>query len=189
MIKKLLLLAAATGAALALTACGGGGGGTLPDVAAQNLSVPINATNGTSVAAAIASQSFDFSTGISDFGTTADTTVTLTNGGTGFQVSSGGQTATGTMSFGSCHFTVTHTTFTSGPLSIFQMISFPICTLDIYTAGFSTIPSLQMVPFTLTLHNFVSSRLTLPTGVYPGGTIQLNGINLGTVPTAAPSGV
>lgn len=189
MIKKLLLLAAATGAALTLTACGGGGGGTLPDVASQNLSVPINATDGTTVAAAIASQSFDFTSGISDFGTTADTTVTLTNGGTGFQVSSGGKTATGTMSFGSCHFNITSTTFTSGPLSFIQTITFPICTVTAYTSGFSTIPSLQLVPFTLTLNSFISSRLNINTGVYPGGTIQLNGTTLGTVPTAPPTGV
>jgi predicted small lipoprotein YifL len=188
MIKKLFLLAAAIAAAATLTACGGGGGGTLPDVATQNLSVPIDATNGTSVAAAIASQSFDFSTGISDFGTTADTTVTLTNGGTNFQVASGGKTASGTMSFGSCHFNVTSTTFTSGPLGTLQTITFNICTLTGFTSGFATVPSLQLVPFTLTLNSFISNRLNFYTGVYPGGIIQLNGITLGTVPTAPPSG-
>lgn len=188
MMKKLLLLAAAVGAAATLTACGGGGGAQA-DVATQNLSIGVNASNGATTLAAIANQSFDFSSGISDFGTTADTTVTFTNGGTDFQVASGGKTASGTMSFGSCHFTVTTTTFTSGPLSIVgTVITFNICTLTGYTSGFSTVPSLQLVPFTFTLNTFISQRLNLYTGVYPGGIVQLNGVNLGTVTTGPVTG-
>src|SRR5689334_328290 len=126
MMKKQFLLAAFCSMAFALTACGGGGGDdSAPLVATSDLSADVNPTNGTTAVAGVNNTGFTFANGVPDFGTTGPTTVTLKSDavvtssgstGPGFTVTSGSQSASGSLEFGSCIFNVTQSTFTSGPL-------------------------------------------------------------------------
>ena len=90
--------------------CGGGGDPVLG--VAANTTV---ATTG-AAAAAVVNVPFSFSSGVAALGTNAATTVQFTSSSAtpAFNIASGGATATGTTTFGSCIFAVTSSTFPTG---------------------------------------------------------------------------
>src|SRR3954447_16114644 len=94
-----------------LVACGGGGGGNNPPslVAAANTTAPVTASS----AAAVTGEPFTFSSGVAKFGTTSPTTVTLNSAST-FSVAATEGNASGNLTYGSCIFTVTASTFAAG---------------------------------------------------------------------------
>jgi hypothetical protein len=93
----------------ALAACGGGGGGGAPTATAvvpAGTRLTINQQSGAAIAQALANTPIQFNTPVPVLGTTAPTTVTFGANGT-FTIQEQGQAAvTGTLSFGSCRFTV-----------------------------------------------------------------------------------
>lgn len=93
----------------ALAACGGGGGGSGPAATAvvpQGTALTINQQSGAAFAQALANTPIQFNTPVPVLGTTQPTTVIFTSATT-FTIQEQGQPAvTGTLSFGSCRFTV-----------------------------------------------------------------------------------
>jgi predicted small lipoprotein YifL len=102
-----LALAVLTAATLA--ACGGGGGGGTPAATAvvpQGTALTVNQQSGTAIAQALAGQAITFNVPIPVLGTTNPTTVTFDSPTTFTIRETGFPAVTGTLSFGSCIFTV-----------------------------------------------------------------------------------
>ena len=141
----------ATVAAAMLAACGGGSD-VVP--ATPSTSSSLTAAN----AAALAGTPFVFDGGVAQFGTTASTSLTVTGAGaaTQFSIASGGSTASGPMSFGSCIFTITTSTFAAAhPLGAGKMITINPCSLAINSAGYPV--GTAAIPTVLTLGTLASS--------------------------------
>jgi len=174
------------GMAAMLTGCGGGGDDT-PLVAANDLVVQANP----SVTAAVAQAPFDFPGGVPVLGTTADTTVTFTSTdpSPAFSISSGGGTATGTTTFGSCIFKVTASTFPAGTrLATGATVTVNPCNLTINSRGLSANGVGQSRSIALILGAAASAGRTLTVSVNPGGGLTLNGTSVGTVTLAPVTG-
>lgn len=171
-----------------LTACGGGGDDGPATVATANLA-PVSVT--TTLAEAVASQPFAFANGVPDFGTTAPTTVTLagTSAAPTFAIASGGSTASGALSIGSCIFTVTSSTFPStSPLRQGAVITVNPCTLKVATLGAIANGGTVDRNVTLVLRNTDSTPRALPISISPSGEVRINGRVLGTVTLGTATG-
>ena len=189
MRKKRFLLAAICSVAFALTACGGGGNDT-PLQSASDLSLDVNPTTGANAVGAVSNSSFTFAGGVPDFGTTGSTTVTLASdsfvqpgaaAAPGFTVASGGQSASGSLTFGSCIFTVTDSTFTSGPLVKGARIVINPCQLRVNAAGLPADSAARSRSIFLILRAAVSAGVPLQVSINGGGQVTINGRILGTV--------
>ncbi|MEJ8838465.1 hypothetical protein [Ramlibacter sp. AN1133] len=200
MIKKQFLLAAVLSFAFALTGCGGGGGGEVLQ-ATSDTTVDINQDSGPATTAAVRGSGFNFPTGVPDFGTSGSTTVTFTaaSGGSsslstgsnisGFSVTSGGQTATGNVNFGSCIFTVTNSTFPTGsPLAEGRDITINPCRLFINTLGIPADAQARPRIVRLILRLVTSANVTLQVSINAQGTVFINQIPVGSVPVAELTG-
>jgi hypothetical protein len=187
-MKKILSLALAVFTAAALTACGGGGGEPAPvQVVAGDTTLPANATT----TAAVTNIPFTFPAGISDFATTSTTTVMWTNTSTtpAFSIASGGNTATGTTTFGSCIFAISASTFPTGSrLAKGNTITVNPCNIRVNTAGLSANGVGATRSVALALGAAVSAGSTITVSVNPGGQLTLNGQSVGTVTLVPVSG-
>src|SRR5687767_1156115 len=99
-MKRMFLLAALLSSATFLVSCGGGGADDSTMVAAENLEVQVDTTNGAELFKALGGESFVYDDGVPDFETTSATQVDVVgpaaNGGNlGFRISSDGNAATG----------------------------------------------------------------------------------------------
>ncbi|MFI4926812.1 MAG: hypothetical protein ACHP7E_03875, partial [Burkholderiales bacterium] len=169
--------------AATLTACGGGGGGgggTTAQVAASNTTVAMNATNGQTVTSSITGKPFSFASGVADFGTTGATAVTF-GASNSFEVASGSNTASGTMTFGSCHFNVTSSTFTSGPLVNGSTVTITNCDLLVLTKGEPGDGTQHSEQAELVLNGATSQTVTVTVNVTADGRVVINNVSVGTV--------
>ena len=142
----------ATVAAAMLAACGGGSD-VLP--ATPSTTASVTAAN----AAALTGTPYIFDSGVAQFGTTTSTSLTIAGAGaaTTFAVASGGKTASGPMTFGSCIFTVTKSDFTApSPLAVGQVVTINPCTVTVNSAGYPA-GTTNVIPTTLTLGTTVSA--------------------------------
>jgi hypothetical protein len=200
-MKKQFLLAAVLSFTFVLTGCGGGGDSQVLQ-AARDTTVDINADTGPATTAAIRGSAFNFPSGVPDFSTAGPTTVTFTaasgtssslgttSNATGFNVTSGGQTATGTVTFGSCIFTVQNSTFPAGsPLAEGSQITINPCRLFINTAGEPADGQARPRIVRLILRLVTSGNVTLQVSVNAQGTVFVNGIPVGSVPVAEVTGL
>jgi hypothetical protein len=178
-MKKLITTLAALCMAATLTACGGGGGSTA-QVASANTTVAMDATNGQAVASSLAGKTFNFASGVADFGTTAATTVTIGASNT-FQVASGTNTANGTLSFGSCHFKVTSSTFASGPLVNGNTVTVSSCQLLVLTKGVPADGADHTLQAELVLDGVASLPVTVTVQITSDGRVLVSNIVIGTV--------
>lgn len=185
-MKKLITTLAALCMAATLTACGGGGGSTA-QVASSDTAVAMNATTGQAVASSVTGKAFTFSSGVPDFGTTGATTVTFDTSNS-FQVASGGNTASGTLTFGSCHFNVTSSTFTSGVLVQGNTITVPNCELLVATNGLPADGTEHTRSVQLKLDGATSATVTVTVTVLSTGRVLVNSITIGTVTLTAVTG-
>jgi hypothetical protein len=186
-MKKLLGLIVAVGASALLVACGSGGDDSQPLGVATN---PVVATNST-VAASVVAVPFAFPTGVPALGTTAATTVTFTSTSTApaFNISSGGATATGTTSFGSCIFAVTASTFPAGhALSLGQTVVVNPCNMNVNAAGAVANGVGVTRSVALVLGAAASSGASVVVAVTAGGALTLNGNSVATVTLTPVSG-
>lgn len=177
-MNKLFAVAAVATAAL-LSACGGGGGDQ-PMVAAENTTLAVNST----VTSAVVQTPFDFPAGVSEFGTTAATSVTFTSTATtpAFTIASGSNTASGTTTFGSCIFAVTASNFpASSPLALGKTVTVQPCNLTVATAGAAANGVAATRAIALVLGAAASANASITVGVNPGGQLTLNGNIVGTV--------
>lgn len=200
MMKKQFLLAAVFSFAFALTGCGGGGGGEVLQ-ASRDTTVSIDAATGPATTAAVRNVAFNFPSGVPAFSTAGPTTVTFTaasgttsslgttSDATGFIVTSGGQTATGTVNFGSCIFGVQNSTFPDGsPLATGSEVTVSPCALFINTAGEPADSQARQRIVRLILGSVSSSNVLLAVSVDPQGTVFVNQIPVGEVPIVEVTG-
>lgn len=185
-MKKLALWIVALASAFTLAACGGGGGGT-QEVAAEDLSVGVTA----STVAALSAENFVFDNGVPGLGTTDATTVTFT-GATAtpaFSIRSGGKTATGVTTFGSCIFTVTASTFApSHPLGEGKVVEIDPCTLTVRTGGVVANGTTTDTGAVLILGTAESEEESVAVSIAFDGKVTVNNTQAGTVDTRETTG-
>lgn len=185
--------------AATLAACGGGGGDTAAPpatvVAKTDASSAISGDSPAAIAAsakivtAVLDKTFTFPA-VPDLGTTAATTLVLSGTGAAptFSIGSEGKTATGTLGFGSCIFTVTQSAFVAPhPLAVGEVVTVDPCTLDAQTGG-DTIGVTTDTPVIFVLGTTESAEITLPVSVAADGTVTVAGQVVGTVPTQTATG-
>jgi hypothetical protein len=167
-----------------LSACGGGGGGDLPPlVGATNLVVPVNART----VPAIAGQVFTIPRGVASFGTSAPTDVTLNT--STFTISTAGANASGTLTFGSCIFTVTNSTFAAdSPLANGKTVTVEPCTYTVATGGLRVDGGEVARAISLNLGNDGSDPAQLLVDIAPNGTVTVNGVAVGTITLTPATG-
>jgi hypothetical protein len=181
-MNKLLASLFATVVAASLTACGGGGGEPAPtQVVAAATTIPATATS-TAVATGVP---FTFSAGVPDFGTTATTTVAWTDTSTtpAFSISSGGNTATGTTTFGSCDFKILASTFPSTDKmgAVGTVIVVNPCNLKADTSSLPANATAEQRALALVLGTAASAGTPVVMQVNAGGQLTINGKSAGTV--------
>jgi hypothetical protein len=181
-MNKLLASLFATIVAASLTACGGGGGEPAPtQVAAAATTIPATATS-TAIATGIP---FSFPAGVTDFGTTSTTTVAFTDTSTtpAFSISAGGNTATGTTTFGSCHFKILASTFpaTDKMGAVGTVITVNPCNLQADTSGLPANATAEQKSLALVLGTAASAGTPVVMQVNAGGQLTINGKSAGTV--------
>lgn len=182
-MKKMVLM----GAFLAIAGCGGDDDPPPALVAASNATVAA----APAVTAAVTNTQFAFASGVPDLGTTAATTVAFTSTATSptFNITSGGQTATGTTTFGSCIFAVTQSSFPAGSrLAQGATVVVNPCNINIQTAGLQATGVSASRSVALALGSAVSAGSSLTVQVNPGGQLVLNGNSVGTVTLVPVSG-
>jgi hypothetical protein len=173
--------------ALSLSACGGGDGTVPLHGAASDVSLAASPTT----TSAVTGLPFVFSGGVTDFGTTAATTVTFTDASAtpAFSIASGGNTATGTTAFGSCIFKVTQSTFTApSPLVLGSTVTVHPCNINVASKGVIANGQGVTRSVALLLGAAVSAGASVTVGVDSGGNLTLNGKSVGTVTLAPVTG-
>ena len=167
---------------------GGCGGGSDPVLGVtSNTTVAASATT----AAAVANTPFSFPSGVSALGTTGATTVQFTSSSAtpAFNIASGGNTATGATTFGSCIFAETSSTFPAGhALALGQTVTVNPCSLNIATAGAVANGQATTRSAALLLGAAASANATVTVSVNAGGQLTLNGNSVGTVTLTPVSG-
>lgn len=186
MIHKFKLGFLATSVAT-LVACGGGGSSSAPvTVASADTTVATNSTT----AGAVANVPFSFPA-VPEFGTTAATTLSFTGTGTAppFAISSGGFTASGATSFGSCIFVVAASNFPTGhPLAQGSTVTVNPCTLNLATAAQPADGIARPRTTSLQLGGTTSSGTSVAITVNSNGTVTINNTSAGTITLVQTSG-
>jgi hypothetical protein len=184
LLSVLLSLAVATSM---LAACGGNGGNEGVQVAPPVAVIPASPTS----VAAVVNTTYAFPTGVPSFGTTSTTTVVFTSTATtpAFSISSGGKTATGTTTFGSCHFKITQSDFVApSPLAAGNTIIVNPCNISVDTNGQASTGTNQVQPSNFVLGTASSTDVPVVVSVDSSGNINVNGSFLGTVPLVPLTG-
>ena len=175
--------AAALAAAVVVAACGGGGGDAPATVAVAAANVAAPASKSTVAALSGATVNFP---AVPALGTTGTTTlkIEVPVAGTGasaalgtptFNLSSGGNTASGEMSFGSCIFVIRASTFPADhPLALGKTITVNPCEVDIPTAGAPATGETRAFDASLQLGNTNSQPVTVPVTLAPNGGVILS---------------
>jgi hypothetical protein len=180
-MNKMLSLALAVFAAATLTACGGGGGEPpATQVAAADTTIPANGTT----TALVTNIPFTFPAGLTEFGTTSTTTVAFTDTSTtpAFSIASSGNTATGTTTFGSCHFLIVNSTFpATSKLAKGNTVTVNPCNIGVNTAGVPANGVAVTRSIALFLGAAASSGQPVTLNVNQGGQLTINGKSAGTV--------
>lgn len=186
-MKKILAVVGLV-AAVALVACGGGDDDAPKVTAVAPAAVTVNASS--AVAAALKDEPFTFPT-VSEFGTTASTSVAFTNTATnpGFSIGSNGFVASGDTAFGSCTFRIRTSSFPVGhPLSAGQEVRVDPCSIEILTANMAATGESLPKGVTMKLGRSISASRPISVSVSPTGELQIKGVTVITVPVTPVSG-
>ena len=181
---RYLVVVCALISALTLVGCGGGGDDDNGEVrTVSNQSVPVNS----STVQAVTGQQFTIPNGSAFSAGLPATPVTLTfNSSSTFTLTSGNQTANGTVAFGSCTFTVTTSNIPG--LAAGQIPTFSICNFLVTAntpleaggdAGQGTI-TLQLGRNGVVLITATGVSITI--SLLDDGTLVINGINTNILP-------
>lgn len=182
-----------SGSAL-LSACGGSSdNGQLSPapIASSSLSAEITPQTGATLVNSVLDKSFDFSTGVPAFGTTSATSLKLSGNGTtpSFAINSAEGTASGSMTFGSCIFTVSQSSFApSHPLAQGKTFTVKPCTLSVATAGIKGDGIATPTTVTLLLGTINSKPITVSVSISATGVVTLNSFTIGSVTLVAATG-
>lgn len=167
-------------AAATLVACGGGGD-DVTLAAADAAPIAVNKDTGAVAAQALNAKPINFASGVTAFGTTGTaTTLTVTAGSTpGFNISAGGQTATGDLTFGSCIFTVTASDFVAPhALAVGSVVTVSDCKIDLNTAGVAANGGSTSVEVVVSLNGETSAPVTTTVVVQANGDILVGGTKI-----------
>lgn len=179
-MKTFLKLVLGVFAAAALVACGGGGSAPEPvAVVTSDLTVPATA----STVPAVVNTAFAFPSGVSSFGTTSTTTLAFTSatGTPTFKIEADGGTATGTTTFGSCHFEITSSTFPAGhKMSVGAIITVDPCEIEAGTTGAAATGEPVTSNIKIQLGNETSAGVPATMTIEPSGKVTLNSTPFGT---------
>jgi len=183
-VKSYVSLVSSAVVALGLAGCGGGGSDA-PAVASSNTAVAASATT----TAAVADKSFSFSSGIPALGTTGAATTLSFTSDSKFAVSSGGSSASGVTTYGSCIFTVTSSTFTAPhPLALGSApVRIDPCQIQLQTSGVTT-GTTTNTNATLLLGTLVSTPVAVPVVISTSGQVSIGNTVLGTVSVSSGTG-
>ena len=167
---------------VALSGCGSGDYGGA--VANSNMTAAVNASS----VPAIVNSSFNFASGVPNFGTTTATSVKFTSA-SAFTVASAGGTAGGALSYGSCIFTVGTSSYpASSPLASGKTVTINPCNMTALIAGLDAANTPTTAGTLLVLGTLSSSPVTLPVAISDTGAVTLNGTTIGSVPLVDPTG-
>lgn len=187
-MKINLKMAFVVAAAALLTACGSSDEPAPTFIVASDTTLPANGT----IVQAISGTAFTFPSGVPGLGTTGTTTVAMSGSAATptFTISSAGQgTATGNLTFGSCIFAVTSSTFPAGhALALGQTVTVNPCNMNVGTAGAVANGVGQSRSIALILGAASSANNSVTVGVNAGGQLTLNGNSVGTVTLTPVSG-
>ncbi|MBK5204472.1 MAG: hypothetical protein JJD98_03390 [Polaromonas sp.] len=183
-LNKISLATLVLGGSALLAACGGGGDSApVTSVATTDTAAVINPTTGAAVVSSVLNKGFDFTTGVPSFGTTSATSLTLSGSGAtpSFAISSGGNTASGVMTYGSCIFTIgSDSTFPAGhPLVAGSKITVNPCTLSVGTAGVKADGSSSAANVTFVLGTTNSSPVSVTVTISSMGVVTVNNSPVG----------
>jgi hypothetical protein len=199
-MKKQFLLIAAFLGALTLAGCGGGGGDE-PRFATADAVATVTPSTGNNIVGAVINKDFTYSTGVPEFGTTGPTTVTFVTqqsaglpdnaapGNPAFKVSSGAQSATGILEYGSCKFRVVSSNFASThQLGAGKTVTIESCQLVVNVIGVTADSSSVPRNAFLVLNGRRSAAVVVTVQVSPNGQVTVNAFVITTVPTAPATG-
>lgn len=173
--------------AAVLVGCGGSDEPAPVQVAQSDVTLPADP----STTNAVAKLPFTFPQGVTEFGTTASTSLTFTDTATtpAFSIASGTNTATGTTRFGSCVFAITASSFPAGSkLALGNTIIVNPCNIKANTAGEQSNGLGVQRSVALILGAAVSAGSTVTLSVNAGGQLTINGNSVGTVTLVPVSG-
>lgn len=182
-----------SGSAL-LVACGGSSSsGSLPPapIASTNTSAVINPQTGAAVVSSVLDKSFEFSSGVPSFGTTTATSLKLTGTGAApsFAITSPEGTASGAMTYGSCIFTVSQSSFNaSHPLAQGKTVTVSPCSLTVGTAGLKGDGIATPTSVTFLLGTVNSRPVSVSVTISASGVVTVNGFTIGSVTVVAATG-
>jgi len=196
--------------AAVLVACGGDVAPTPVAAAATVVAAsPANAAAATVVlqTVATAASPATFSAGVPALGTTASTTLAVSNttatattpsgatvSGPAFSLASGGKTASGVLTFGSCVFTVSASTFeATHPMAVGKQVTVTPCQASLATNGVTADGAAKPVASTLTLGSVTSVVNTVQAVVSTTGSVSLVSstgatVQVGTAVVVTPTG-
>ncbi len=178
---KFLRRALGVFAAAALLSCGGGGGSAPAPVAVVTSDLAVAATAAT--VPAVVNTTFAFPSGVSSFGTTGTTTLSFTSATAtpSFKIEADGGTATGTTTFGSCHFQITASTFPAGhKMAVGAIITVDPCEIEAGTTGASADGSAVTTNISIQLGNESSAGVPATMTIDSTGKVTLNSTAFGT---------
>lgn len=178
-------------AAATLVACGGGGGDSTTLAAADAAPIAVNPTTGAVAAQALNGKPVSFANGVATFGTTGTaTTLTVTAGAAPtFNISAGGQTATGNLTFGSCIFTVTDSDFVAPhPLAVGEVVTVADCKIDLDTSNKVADGGSVSVQAIVSLDGATSAPITTTVTIQSNGDILVGGSKITSVSVTQVTG-
>ena len=192
-LNKISLAALALGGSMLLSACGGGNDSPLRPISTANADLTVAVTQST-VQAALG-KSVTFTSGISGLGTTTPTTLTLSGSDLAkpdLSIKSGTFEAKGKMTYGSCIFTITESTFvpsaTFPKLQVGQTTEITPCDMKLATSGSTGNGSSSEIPMTFLLGSDISGSVPLIGTISSTGTVSVNGVVVGTVAVVVTTG-
>lgn len=205
-LNKMALACVVVAGSALLAACGGGGGSApVAAVSSTDLSLVASASTAAAIAPAFVSVSstpIAFPAGFTGTVSKTDLTPALAPAGTTLAFStgtvatspvvtvvSGGLTATGTTTFGSCTFTFdANSPFVApSPFAPGKTLYVDPCSITIPTASITADGGTQSLSVELTLGTTTVSQI-VSVVVSATGTVSLNGTPVGTVTVVAPTG-
>jgi hypothetical protein len=192
-LNKFSLAAFVVSGSMLLAACGGGNDSPLRPISKVTTSTTaaINPTSGTAVVQAVLDKSFSFDAGVPGFGTTTPTTLKLAGSGTtpSFNLTSSEGTASGPMTFGSCIFTITASTYPAGHLlALGRVVTINPCALSVDTAGQTADGSSSPTEVTLVLGSTSSTPVLVTVSISSTGVVTVNGSTVGSATVVVTTG-
>lgn len=179
--------------AATLAACGGSDTPAVVKVASVDTTAAISSsdiTTSTAIVTAVLGKTFTFPA-VTELGTTAATTLALSGSGSAptFSIGSEGKTATGSMGFGSCIFTITQSDFVAPhKLAVGQIVTVTPCALEVQTAGDTATGTATDTPTNFVLGTTSSADVPLSVAIAVDGTVTVAGQTVGTVSTTTTTG-